>query len=67
MPHLIQAARAAHHHAARAAAKIGPRHPLARILFAAAALAAATAWEAGYRVADIHPLRAHAHERRRHD
>ncbi|GGU66422.1 hypothetical protein GCM10010259_65880 [Streptomyces daghestanicus] len=59
MPHLIQAARAAQHRAARAAASIGAAHPLTRLLLAAAALAVAAAWEAGHRVADLHPTRRH--------
>ncbi|MFJ3250663.1 hypothetical protein [Streptomyces sp. NPDC086782] len=63
MPHLIQAARAAQHRAARAATVIGTTHPLTRLLLAAAAVAAAAAWEAGHRVADLHhPTRQH-HER----
>ncbi|MFB7598382.1 hypothetical protein [Streptomyces sp. NPDC056160] len=64
MPHLIHAARAAQHRAARAASVIGPAHPLTRLLLTAAALAAAAAWEAGHRVTDLHhPTRRH-HERR---
>jgi hypothetical protein len=59
MPHLIHAARAAQHRAARAAATVGAAHPLARLLLAAAAMAAAAAWEAGHRVTDLHPHRAH--------
>jgi hypothetical protein len=31
------------------------------LLFAAAAMAAAAAWDAGYRVADLHPNRRHQH------
>ncbi|MER5200511.1 hypothetical protein ACWD3J_44140 [Streptomyces sp. NPDC002755] len=62
MPHLIQAARAAQHHAVRAAALLGTRHPRARVLLAAAAVAAITAWEAGHRVADRHPRHRHHHE-----
>ncbi|KAB2977460.1 hypothetical protein F8R89_01055 [Streptomyces sp. SS1-1] len=62
MPHRIHAARAAQHRAARAALALGPGHPLARLLLAAAAVAAAAAWEAGYRVADLHLTRRH-HER----
>jgi hypothetical protein len=57
MPHLIQAARAAQHRAARAAAHVGTGHPLTRLLLAAAAVAATAAWEAGHRVADLHPPR----------
>jgi hypothetical protein len=60
MAHLIQAARAAQHRAARAAATIGVAHPLTHLLLAAAAMAATAAWETGHRVADIHP------ERRQH-
>ncbi|KKD11000.1 hypothetical protein ACM6O1_38990 (plasmid) [Streptomyces coelicolor] len=63
MPHLIHAARAAQHRAARAAARIGTAHPLTRMLLAAAAVAAAAAWDAGHRVADLHPPRQH-HEGR---
>lgn len=55
MSHLIHAARAARHRAARATQAIGLHHPLTRLLLAAAALAAAQAWEAGHRVTDIHP------------
>ncbi|MFC5659083.1 hypothetical protein [Streptomyces nogalater] len=61
---LIDAARAAQDRAARAALAVGPAHPLARLLLAAAALAAATAWDAGHRVTDLHPARRHHHERR---
>ncbi|MCQ4203891.1 hypothetical protein SOM70_35825 [Streptomyces salinarius] len=57
MPHLIHAARAAQHRAARAAAHVGTSHPLTRLLLTAAAMAAAAAWEAGHRVADLHPPR----------
>ncbi len=60
---LIDAARAAQHRAARAASAVGPAHPLARLLLAAAALAAATAWEAGRRVTDLHPARRHFRKR----
>ncbi|MGW2713385.1 hypothetical protein ACWC4J_31070, partial [Streptomyces sp. NPDC001356] len=42
---------------------VGSGHPLARLLLAAAALAAATAWEAGHRVTDLHSARRHHHER----
>ncbi|MFC6987145.1 hypothetical protein [Streptomyces cirratus] len=50
----IRAARTAQHHAVRAiAARPGP--PLTRALLAAAALTAAAAWEAGHRVAELHP------------
>ncbi|MDG9695303.1 hypothetical protein QC281_35075 [Streptomyces sp. DH17] len=59
MPHLIQAARTAQHRAARAAAHVGTGHPLTRLLLAAAAVTAAAAWEAGHRVADLHPPRRH--------
>lgn len=55
MPHLIQAARSAQHRAARAAVLLGTRYPFARRLLATAAAAAITAWEAGHRVADLHP------------
>ncbi|MEV6806565.1 hypothetical protein [Streptomyces sp. NPDC051129] len=61
---LIDTARAAQHRAARAALAVGPAHPLARLLLTAAALAAATAWDAGHRVTDLHPTRRHHHERR---
>ncbi|MFE1927563.1 hypothetical protein ACFW91_34040, partial [Streptomyces asoensis] len=57
--HLIAAAGAARHRAARAAALLGTRHPRARALLAAAAAAAITAWEAGHRVADLHPRHRH--------
>ncbi|MEU4655104.1 hypothetical protein AB0G32_14390 [Streptomyces sp. NPDC023723] len=59
MPHLIQAARAAQHRAARAAATAGAAHPWTRLLLAAAAMAATAAWEAGHRVADLHLTRRH--------
>ncbi|CAM5558439.1 hypothetical protein [Streptomyces purpurascens] len=62
MPHLIQAARTAQQRAARAALAVGAHHPLARVLLAAAAMAAAAAWEAGHRVTDLHLSRQH-HER----
>lgn len=62
MPHLIQAARTAQHHAARAAVLLGTRHPRARALLTAAAAAAITAWEAGHRVADLHPRHRHHRE-----
>ncbi|MFC9602445.1 hypothetical protein ACFTTN_03135 [Streptomyces niveus] len=54
IPSLISAARAAQHHAARAALARGLRHPITRTLLAAAAMAAATAYQAGHRVHDIH-------------
>lgn len=54
MTHLIQAARAAQQRAARAVARVGPAHPLARRLVAAAARAAGAAWDAGHHVADLH-------------
>lgn len=57
MQHPICAARDAQYRAARAAARIGVRHPLARLLLAAAAVAAGTAWDAGHRVADLHCTR----------
>ncbi|MFI6254357.1 hypothetical protein [Streptomyces sp. NPDC051016] len=57
MTHLIQAARAAQQRAARAVARVGPAHPVARRLMAAAARAAAAAWDAGHRVADLHHQR----------
>jgi hypothetical protein len=64
MPHPIQAARAAHQRASRAALAVGSQHPLTRVLLAAAAMAAAAAWEAGHRVTDLHhPARRH-YERR---
>jgi len=53
---LIRAARTAQTRAVRAALRVGPAHPRTRLLLAAAAVAAAAAWEAGHRVADIHPL-----------
>lgn len=56
MPHLIQTARTAQQRAARAVARHGLTHPHARLLLALAALAAAAVWEAGHRVADLHPL-----------
>lgn len=59
MPHLMQAARAAQHRAARAAVLLGTRHSLACRLLAAAAAAAITAWEAGHRVADLHSRHRH--------
>lgn len=55
MPHLIRAARAAQHQAARAARLVGPAHPWARLLLATAAVAATAAWEAGHHVHDLHP------------
>jgi hypothetical protein len=54
MSDLIQAARAAQQRAARAVARVGPAHPLARRLMTTAMRAAAAAWDAGHRVADIH-------------
>ncbi|MFJ6785587.1 hypothetical protein [Streptomyces yangpuensis] len=51
----IPAARTAQHHAVRAVAARGLTHPLTQALLAAAVLTAAAAWEAGYRVTDIHP------------
>ncbi|MEV8311873.1 hypothetical protein AB0P36_32245 [Streptomyces flavidovirens] len=48
-------ARAVQHLATRAIAARGLAHPVTRALLAAAALAAAGAWEAGHRVADLHP------------
>ncbi|MFC7016069.1 hypothetical protein ACFQMH_31105 [Streptomyces viridiviolaceus] len=63
MPHLIQAARAAQHRAARAAASIGAGHPLTRLLLTAAAVAATAAWDAGHRVADLHQPRRHNEKR----
>ncbi|MFJ2819046.1 hypothetical protein [Streptomyces sp. NPDC087294] len=65
MPHLIQAARTAQQRAARAVAAVGPRHPCARILLAAAALAAATAWDAGHRVAAVHAPRTRSERQER--
>ncbi|WP_381805502.1 hypothetical protein [Streptomyces niveus] len=47
-------ARAAQYLAARAIAVRGLAHPTTRRLLAIAAMAAATAWEAGHRVHDIH-------------
>ncbi|MDX3208710.1 hypothetical protein [Streptomyces scabiei] len=67
MPHLIEAARAAQHLAARAATAAGPTHPLTRLLLAVAALAAAAAWEAGHRVADLHHSRSPADRKPPHD
>ncbi|MFI6881152.1 hypothetical protein ACIBL6_47680 [Streptomyces sp. NPDC050400] len=55
MHHLIQTARTAQHRAARAATTIGATHPRTRLLLAAAALAAASAWEVGHHVTDLHP------------
>jgi len=52
---LIRAARTAQTRAVRAALRVGPAHPRTRLLLAAAAVAAAAAWEAGHRVADVHP------------
>ncbi|MFH8797567.1 hypothetical protein [Streptomyces sp. NPDC017941] len=49
----------------RAARAVGPAHPLARLLLAAAAVTAAAAWEAGYRVSDLHPTRPHPRRPRR--
>src|SRR5690606_17656494 len=57
MQHSIWAARAAQYRAARAAARVGVRHPLVHLLLAAAATAAGAAWDAGYRVADLHCTR----------
>ncbi|MFJ3229176.1 hypothetical protein ACIPJS_38310 [Streptomyces sp. NPDC086783] len=54
MVHLIWAARTAQHRAARAARTVGPSHPWARLLLAAAAVAATAAWEAGHHVHDLH-------------
>ncbi|MFD3920234.1 hypothetical protein [Streptomyces sp. NPDC058595] len=54
IPSLISAARAAQHRAARAALARGLRHPATRVLLASAAMAAATAYQAGHRVRDIH-------------
>ncbi|MDT0614458.1 hypothetical protein [Streptomyces lancefieldiae] len=54
---LIRAARTAQHRAARAALAVGPHHPLARLLLAAAAMAAAAAWDAGHCVTDLHHSR----------
>ncbi|WP_329449107.1 hypothetical protein OG906_41065 (plasmid) [Streptomyces sp. NBC_01426] len=51
----IPVARTAQHHAVRAIAARGLRHPLTQALLAAAVLTAAAAWEAGHRVTDIHP------------
>lgn len=61
----IPAARAAQRRAARAIATCGLAHPLTGLLLAAAATAAAQAWEAGHRVADIHPTH-HAQPERNH-
>jgi hypothetical protein len=52
---LIARARAAQHRAARALAICGPSHPSVHALLAAAATAAIQAWDAGHRVADLHP------------
>ncbi|KQZ12365.1 hypothetical protein ASD51_33120 [Streptomyces sp. Root55] len=54
---LIRAARAAQHHAVRAIALRGLTHSLTHLLLTAAATVAAQAWDAGHRVADIHPAR----------
>ncbi|MFB7982977.1 hypothetical protein [Streptomyces vinaceus] len=51
----IPAARTAQHHVVRAIAARGLTHPLTQALLAAAVLTAAAAWDAGHRVADIHP------------
>ncbi|USQ89921.1 hypothetical protein NFX46_40280 (plasmid) [Streptomyces phaeoluteigriseus] len=64
MIHPIHAARAAQHRATRAARTLGAAHPLTRLLFPAAAIAAAAAWDAGHRVADLHPFARQHHERR---
>ncbi|MCX4451543.1 hypothetical protein [Streptomyces sp. NBC_01789] len=53
--HHIRAVRAAQKRAVRAITARGLAHPLTGLLLAAAATAAAQAWEAGHRVADIHP------------
>lgn len=66
MAHPIQVARAAQHYAARAAAAVGPRHHLARLLLAVAAIAAAAAWDAGHRVTDLHPRPARTTRRNGH-
>jgi hypothetical protein len=51
--------------AARAAARIGSAHPLTRMLLAAAAVAAAAAWDAGHRVADLRAPHQHYEGRTR--
>ncbi|MFF4179490.1 hypothetical protein [Streptomyces sp. NPDC001750] len=48
-------ARAAQHRAARAIAAHGLAHPVALVLLAAAATAAAHAWDAGHAVNETHP------------
>ncbi|WP_078856298.1 hypothetical protein [Streptomyces sp. NRRL F-5065] len=55
MPHLIQTARDAQQRASRAAAHLGARHPITRVLLALAAMAAAAAWDAGHPITDTHP------------
>ncbi|WP_327180333.1 hypothetical protein OG599_34685 (plasmid) [Streptomyces sp. NBC_01335] len=57
----IRTARGAQYRAARAAVVLGLAHPLTRVLLAAAAAAAATAWDAGHPVADIHPRTTERH------
>ncbi|GGZ96819.1 hypothetical protein GCM10010371_65930 [Streptomyces subrutilus] len=61
----LPAARTAQHHAVRAIAVRGLAHPLTCALLAAAALTAAAAWDAGHRVADLHPAPRAARPRRR--
>lgn len=63
IPPGMRAARAAQMRAARAAHAVGARHPLTRLLLAAAAMAAAAAWEAGHRVTDLHLIRRRHHHR----
>ncbi|MEU4506820.1 hypothetical protein [Streptomyces sp. NPDC024089] len=55
--HHIRAAQTAQHCAVRAITARGLAHPLTLALLAAAATAAARAWDAGHRVADIHPAK----------
>lgn len=55
LPRPIQRARAAQHLAARALARWGTAHPVARLALTAAALAAAAAWDAGHPVPALHP------------
>ncbi|MGC4923813.1 hypothetical protein ACLQ17_25780 [Streptomyces sp. DT197] len=53
---LIGSARAAHHAAARALLRHGPRHPAARARLTEAARAAGRVWDAGHPVTAIHNL-----------
>ncbi|WP_307710781.1 hypothetical protein [Streptomyces sp. V1I6] len=53
----IRVARAVQYLAARAITTRGLSDPITRALLTTAALAAATAWEAGYRVTELHAPR----------